>query len=141
MRGNQRDDCRIDFFKFRFEPISRIDRSPIISVHAPLPADNKRHTMSSSDSSLASSFFSSLAASGAAASPPAAAAGAPPAVGAPPPPTLVRRSLTSFPSRALARREAQIGSTSTLAAEVRVVIFSPWDVSLVLSREVCWWER
>jgi len=88
-----------------------------------------RLTMSSSDSSLASSFFSSsLAASGAASSaaPPApAAATAAPAAGAPPPPTLVSMSLMFFPSRALARREAQIGSSSTLAAVVRVVIFSP----------------
>jgi hypothetical protein len=30
----------------------------------------------------------------------------------------------------LASREAQIASTSTLAAEVRVVIFSPWMLVL-----------
>jgi len=84
--------------------------------------------MSSSDSSLASSFFSSLGASSvAAAAPPEAAAT--PAAGAPPPPTLVRRSLTSLPSRALARREAQMGSTSTSAAVVRVVIFSPYRLA------------
>ena len=84
--------------------------------------------MSSSLSSFASSFFSS-AASSAAASPEAAApppeVATPPAAGAPPPPTLESISLTSLPSRALARRVAQMGSRSTLAAVVRVVIFSP----------------
>ena len=94
-----------------------------------------------------SSFSSSLVSS-AAASPPAA----PPAAGAaaapPPDPTFNRRSLTSFPSRAcklnrqhllptscshrdfvrtLAKREVQIGSTSSiLAALMMVCSLSAW---------------
>lgn len=43
---------------------------------------------------------------------------------APPDPTLVRRSLTFLPSRALARRVAQMGSSSTLAAVVRATSLS-----------------
>jgi len=104
----------------------------------------------SSFSSTFSSFFSSAASPPAAAAPPAAAGAAPPA------PTLlnrrktaagissatlpnvlctkrqrgmetyVRRSLMSLPSRALARRVAQIGSASTLAALVRVVSLSAY---------------
>lgn len=90
--------------------------------------------MSSSDSSFSSSFSSSFgAASGAA--PPAAAAGAAPTAGAPPAPMLERSSLTFFPSRAFASSDAQIGSTSTLAAEVRAMIFSDcmaYNVSLYM---------
>ena len=79
--------------------------------------------MSSSDSSFSSTLSSFFSAAGA--SPPAAATGAGPDAAAPPPePTFVRRSLTSLPSSALASRVAQIGSTSTLAAEVSVLIFS-----------------
>lgn len=51
----------------------------------------------------------------------AAAAGAAPA----PDPMLEMRFLTSTPSRALAKSPGQYGSTSTLAAFKRVVIFSP----------------
>ncbi|CAD0195253.1 unnamed protein product [Chrysodeixis includens] len=82
--------------------------------------------MSSSDSSGSSSFFSSLA-SAAGAAPPAAAAGAaPPAGAAPTPdPMLVIKSRTLMPSRALAKRPGQYGSTSTLAAFRMVEIFSP----------------
>jgi hypothetical protein len=65
---------------FHRDAISRIDRSPVLSVSRPITT-SCRHTMSSSDSSLASSFFSS-AFSSAGAAPPAAAAGAEP----PPPP-------------------------------------------------------
>jgi len=82
--------------------------------------------MSSSDSSSFSGFFSSSFGASAAAAGPADAAGTPePAAGAPPPePTFDNSSLTFFPSRALARRVAQIGSTSTFAAFVKVTIFS-----------------
>jgi hypothetical protein len=34
--------------------------------------------------------------------------------------------LTSWPSRAFARSEAQMGSSSTFAAVVKVWILSPW---------------
>ena len=81
-------------------------------------------TMSSSLSSFSSSFFSSsfgASAAAAGAVPPTAGA---PAAGAPPAPMLERRSFTFFPSRALARSDAQIGSTSTEAAFVRAKIFS-----------------
>ena len=81
-------------------------------------------TMSSSDSSFSSSFFSSAGASAAGAPPPPPAAGAPTAGAPPPEPTLERSSFTSFPSRALARRVAQIASTSTPAALVMAIIFS-----------------
>lgn len=82
--------------------------------------------MSSSDSSGSSSFFSSLAASAAGAAA-EAAAGAPPAAGAAPTPEpmFVIRSRTLMPSRALAKRPGQYGSTSTLAAFKMVEIFSP----------------
>lgn len=81
--------------------------------------------MSSSDSSFSSSFFSSAAgAASPPAAPPAAAEGAP-AAGAPPPaPTFDRSSLTFLPSRALASREAQMGSSSTDAADVKLTILS-----------------
>ena len=82
-----------------------------------------------SDSSFSSSFFSSAFSS--AAAPPAAAPpdGAATAAGAPPPdPTLVNNSLTSLPSKALAKRVAQMGSTGTLAAAVKATIFSLYDV-------------
>lgn len=51
----------------------------------------------------------------------AAAAGAAPA----PDPMLVIKFFTSTPSRALAKRLGQYGSTSTLAAFKMVEIFSP----------------
>lgn len=85
------------------------------------------HTMSSSDSSFSSAFSSSFGASAAA---PADAAGAaePLAAGAPPPePTFDSRSFTFFPSRALARSVAQMGSSSIEAAFVRAKILSDWD--------------
>lgn len=106
----------------RTETLSRRDRSPVVVSDCP-HTRVEQLTMSSSDSSFSSSFFSSAGASSAAAAPPAA--GAPPATGAPPPPTLVRSSLTSLPSRALARRLAQTGSTSRPAAWVMEVILSP----------------
>jgi hypothetical protein len=84
-------------------------------------------TISSSDSSFGSSFFSSSFGASAAAPPPeAAGAGAPPpTAGAPPPePTFERRSFTSLPSSAFARRFAQIGSSSMLAAKVKARILS-----------------
>lgn len=81
--------------------------------------------MSSSDSSFSSSFFSSSF--GASAAPPAAAAGAPPVAGAAPPaPTFERSSLTFLPSRAFARRVAQMGSSSTPAAVVKATILSDY---------------
>lgn len=43
----------------------------------------------------------------------------------------------SFPSRALARSEAQMGSTSTLAAVVRVEILSPWGEPAVQILQEC----
>lgn len=80
---------------------------------------------------LPSSFFSagaSSAAPAAGAAPPAAGAAAPP-----PEPTFRRSSLTSLPSRALAKMEVQMGSISgTLAAEMR-----DWSLSdCVFSRSV-----
>jgi len=84
-----------------------------------------KRTISSSDSSFSSSFLaSSFGASAAGAAPPAA--GAPePAAGAPPPePTFDSSSFTFFPSRALARSVAQIGSSSTLAPFVSARILS-----------------
>ena len=91
----------------------------------------KKHTMSSSDSSSFSSFFSSFSSAAAAGAPPTAgAAGAP--TGAPPPePTFKRSSFTFFPSRALARRLAQIGSSSTPAAFVIARIFSDYRNSQI----------
>jgi len=87
--------------------------------------------MSSSDSSFSSSFFfSSASASPAGAAPPTAAAGAPTAGPPPPEPTFESSSLTSFPSRALARRLAQIGSRSTPAALVIAKIFSDWELTI-----------
>jgi hypothetical protein len=99
------------------EHASRTDRSPSkrnasASRTQKSEINGLERTISSSDSPF------SLGASTAAA--PAVAAGAPPTAGAaaPPAPTLERRSFTFFPSNALARRVAQIGSTSTDAAEV-----------------------
>lgn len=83
--------------------------------------------MSSSDSSFSSSFFSSSFGASAAAAPPAAAADAPAAGAAPPEPTLERSSFTFLPSRAFARREAQMGSSSTFAADVRATILSDYS--------------
>jgi len=81
--------------------------------------------MSSSDSSFSSSFSSSFCASTASAEPDDAAGTLEPAAGAPPPePTFDNSSLTFFPSRAFARRVAQIGSTSTFAADVKATILS-----------------
>ena len=78
--------------------------------------------MSSSDSSF-SSGFSSFSSSSTTAGPDDAAGT--PAAGAPPPePTFANSSLTFFPSRALARRLAQIGSISTSAADVKATILS-----------------
>lgn len=71
-------------------------------------------------SSFFSSFFSSFASAGAAA-PLADAAGAAAAAAgaAEPPPVFMSISLTSLPSRALAKRVVQMGSTSgTLAAVI-----------------------
>ena len=86
--------------------------------------------MSSSDSSAGSSSFFSSAAAGA--SPPAAAPPAAGAAAAPPPePTFDSRSFTSLPSRALAKSDVQMGSTSaTLAALIRV-----WSLSAYIGRE------
>jgi len=87
--------------------------------------------MSSSDSSFSSSFFfSSAGASAAGAAPPTAAADAPTAGAPPPDPTFESSSLTFFPSRALARRLAQIGSSSTPAALVIANIFSDWELTI-----------
>lgn len=82
-----------------------------------------RNAILNSPSSLASSFGASAAASPPAAAAPPAAAGA--AAAPPPEPMLVKISLTSLPSRALAKREVQMGSTSaTLAAVMRELILS-----------------
>ena len=87
---------------------------------------SKKRTMSSSDSSFSSSFFSSSLGASAAA-PPAAAPAAGAAAGpAPPAPTFERSSLTFLPSRAFARRDAQIGSSSTDAAVVSARILSDY---------------
>lgn len=81
--------------------------------------------MSSSDSSGSDSFFSSFLASAGA---PAAAAG--PAEAGPaaptPDPMFVIKSLTLQPSKALANKPGQYGSTSTLAALRIVWSFSPY---------------
>lgn len=108
--------------------LSRRDRSPkckLVSIKPGLIKYDCGRTMSSSLSSFSSSFFSSsLGASAAAAAAPPAT-GAAPAAGAPPPaPMLESNSLTSLPSRALARSEAQMGSTSTPAAVVKATILS-----------------
>lgn len=81
--------------------------------------------MSSSDSS---STFSSLGGSAAAAAP-VDAVGSGPVVGPSPPPpppdpTFDNSSFTFLPSRALARRFAQMVAMSRLAAFVRVMILS-----------------
>jgi len=79
---------------------------------------------SSSDSCFFSSFFSSSLASASpppAGAPPAAGAAAPPAPGAP---ALWIRLSRLCPSRALAKRPGQKGSTSTLAALISFSIFS-----------------
>jgi len=86
--------------------------------------------MSSSDSSFSSSFFFSSAGASAAGAPPTAAADAPTAGAPPPDPTFESSSLTFFPSRALARRLAQIGSSSTPAALVIAKIFSDWELTI-----------
>jgi hypothetical protein len=88
------------------------------------------HTMSSSDSSFSSSFFSSAGASASAGAAPPTAADAPTVGALPPAPTLERSSFTFFPSRALARRVAQIGSRSNPAAFVIARIFSDWGLTI-----------
>lgn len=89
----------------------------IINKNLPNPMSS---SSSSSDSSFFfSSFFSATAATG------AAAAAAPAAGAAPTPePMFVIKSLTLMPSKALAKRDGQYGSTSTLAAFKIVEIFS-----------------
>src|SRR5262249_38991129 len=68
-----------------------------------------------------SSFFFSSSAGASAAPPAAAAAPAPPAAGAAPAaPTFAIKALKSALASALAKMDAQIGSTSTLAALARV---------------------
>ena len=105
------------------EETEALNEGTPLSVRIPSTRQTSRaRTMSSSDSSFSSSFSSSLGASAAAAPPAAVAAAA--AGPAPPAPTLERSSLTSLPSRALARRDAQMGSSSTLAAFVSARIFS-----------------
>ena len=90
--------------------------------------------MSSSDSSFSASLGSSFGASGAAVVGPDEAGAAEPGAGAPPPePTFDNSSLTFFPSRALARRVAQIGSISTCAADVKVRIFSAYEKMRILA--------
>lgn len=83
--------------------------------------------MSSSDSS-SDSFFSSFFSSSLVSPPSSPAAGAPPAAGAAPPapgaPALWIRLSRLCPSRALAKRPGQKGSTSTLAALISFSIFS-----------------
>ena len=112
--------------------ISRTDRSPARAAKLALPArpstktETGGRTMSSSDSSFSSSFFSSSLGASAAA-PPAAAPAAGAAAGpAPPAPTFERSSLTFLPSSAFARRDAQIGSSSTDAAVVSARILSDY---------------
>ena len=84
--------------------------------------------MSSSDSSASFSSFTSSFTSSTAAGPDDVAGTAEPPAGAPPPdPTLDKSSLMFFPSRALARRVAQIGSISTFAADVKATILSAYE--------------
>ena len=91
--------------------------------------------MSSSDSSFSSSFSSAF--SSAAGAPPAAAAAGTPVAGAPPPaPIFERSSFTSLPSRAFARRLAQMGSTSTLAASVIERIFSDYVQGILRNEDI-----
>lgn len=132
------------------KPLSRRDRSPYPrltppSLHTTIPVSKlltPSHLPTTNVFNLPSSLASSLGAS-AAASPPAAAA-PPAAVGAaaapPPEPTFMSRSLTSLPSRALAKSWHQMGSTSgTLAAVMR-----DWSLSAcnsggeVVSRIAVW---
>ena len=57
----------------------------------------------------------------------------------PPDPTFMSRSFTSLPSRALANRDAQIGSTSvTLAALTRVWSLSACKIVASSARRVPW---
>lgn len=99
----------------------------LIVLDGPARRVGKQYTMSSSDSSFSSSFFSSSFGASAAAAPPAPPADGPTAAGAPPPdPTFDSSSLTFLPSKAFASSDAHIGSSSTLAAFVRVIIFSDW---------------
>ena len=92
--------------------------------------------MSSSDSSFSSSFSSAF--SSAAGAPPAApaAVGAPVAGAPPPAPIFERSSFTSLPSRAFARRLAQMGSTSTLAASVIERIFSDYVQGILRNEDI-----
>ena len=119
------------------DALSRRDRSPCRRRTPPSLLDDIVSdrvlvlVLSSMRFDLPSSAFSSAGASAEAAAPPAAA---PPAAGAaaPPEPTFRRRSLTSLPSRALAKREVQMGSISgTLAAEMRA-----WSLSACLRKYV-----
>ena len=121
----------------RSDTLSRRDRSPCRRRTPPSLLDDIVSdrvlvlVLSSMRFDLPSSAFSSAGASAEAAAPPAAA---PPAAGAaaPPEPTFRRRSLTSLPSRALAKREVQMGSISgTLAAEMRA-----WSLSACLRKYV-----
>ncbi len=110
--------------------ISRRDRSPAHALESARPTrsctEADVRTMSSSDSSFSSSFFSSSLGASAAA-PPAAAPAAGAAAGpAPPAPTFERSSLTFLPSRAFARRVAQMGSSSMDAAFVSARILSDY---------------
>ena len=120
----------------RSDTLSRRDRSPCRRRTPPsllidLVSDRVLLAIGSMRYDLPSSAFSSAA--GASAEPEAAAA--PPAAGAaapPPEPTFRRRSLTSLPSRALAKREVQMGSISgTLAAVMR-----DWSLSACLRKNV-----
>lgn len=91
----------------------------MLKVFLPKPMSSSE--ASDSDSFFFSSFFSSAAAGAA-----VTAAAAPPLAAPAPDPMFVINPLTSIPSKALAKRPGQYGSTSTLAAFKIVEIFSPY---------------
>jgi hypothetical protein len=96
----------------------------MVKVSVTIQNGIKYITISTSDSSVSSSSFCTSAVARA----PVDVVGAEPAAGVPPPPLTKSRfnnsSLTFFDSRALARSVAQIGSISTFAALVKVMILS-----------------
>ena len=111
----------------RLEHINRKDRSPErITSQTKVSEQERGHTISSSDSSFSSSFFSSSFSAASVGAPPVAPPPPPTDCAGPPPPepTFDSSSFTFLPSRAFVSNAAQIGSSSTLAADVRARILS-----------------
>ncbi len=123
--------------------LSRRDRIPCLRRILPSLFWEKQLAMHGAQSSYCcnapSSFFSSSAGAASSAAPPAAAPPAAGAAAAPPPPepTFRSMSLTSLPSRALANRVAQMGSTSgTPAALMRVFNLSAYTNGAVSNSQM-----